>query len=391
MFLLNSSAKLIVQIFVACCLLSTSSAMALDDGAIVERKAYRFPAYEQALQTTDVENYTDKASYEAAVNDSRFEFQKLTYSSDGLKVIAYLYKPKETNGHKFPAIIYNRGSAVRGDIAPELISLFHRLASEGFVILAPMLRQSDGGEGRDELGGADVDDLMNVVPLARSLAFVDMDNLFMCGVSRGGMMTYQAIKRGFPINAAAVVGAFTDMQGVIDSHAKQYPLTVLKQLWPNYEERKDEISRTRSATSWADQLNVPLLIMHGGNDQSVDTEQSLTLAEQLQKLGRVYELVVYAEDNHHLSKNEEDRDRRALSWFKKYIKKSVSDPHAARETFASGKDSTAARGSQRTRHFIRRHLLGWKRRGWVQSEEIAISVSSEKVEAVIVKGFYRRQ
>ena len=331
MLSLKSSAKLVFQIFVACCLLSTSSALALDDGAIVERKAYRFPSYEQAVETTDVEKYTDKVSYEAAVNDARFEFQKLTYSSDGLKVIAYLYKPKETNGQKFPAIIYNRGSAVRGDIAPELISLFHRLASAGFVILAPMLRQSDGGEGRDELGGADVNDLMNVAPLARSLGFVDMDNLFMCGVSRGGMMTYQAIKRGFPINAAAVVGAFTDMQGVIDSHAKQYPLTVLKQLWPNYEERKDEISRARSATCWADQLNVPLLIMHGGSDQSVDTEQSLTLAEQLEKLGKVYELVVYAEDNHHLSKNEEDRDRRALNWFKRYLKKSVVDPHPARD------------------------------------------------------------
>src|ERR1700709_180566 len=101
MFPLKSSVKLIVQIFVAGCLLSTSSALARDDGAIVERKAYRFPGYEQALQTTDVEKYTDKASYEAAVNDARFEFQKLTYSSDGLKVIAYLYKPKETNGHKF--------------------------------------------------------------------------------------------------------------------------------------------------------------------------------------------------------------------------------------------------------------------------------------------------
>jgi dipeptidyl aminopeptidase/acylaminoacyl peptidase len=324
MNLLKSSAVFVIRIFVA--LLSASSAFALNDGAIIERKVYAFPSYEQAVQATDVEKYTDKVSYETAVNDARFEFEKLTYSSDGLKVIAYLYKPKE-NGRKFPTIIYNRGSAVRGDIAPELISFFHRVAAEGFVVLAPMLRQSDGGEGRDELGGADVDDLMNVLPLARSLAFVDMDNLFMCGESRGGMMTYQAIKRGFPVNAAAVVGAFTDMQAVIDTHAKQYPLIVLKQLWPDYELRRDEIARTRSAIFWADQLNVPLLIMHGGNDRSVNPEQSLALAEQLQKLDRVYELIVYAEDNHYLARNQEDRDRRAINWFKRYLKKSVVDPH----------------------------------------------------------------
>jgi len=320
MSLPKSSAFFVIRILVACCLLPAASTLARDDGAIVARKAYTFPAYEQAVQTSDVERYTDKVSYETAVNDSRFEFEKLTYLSDGLKVVAYLYKPKE-NGRKFPTIIYNRGSAVRGDIAPELIALFHRVASEGFVVLAPMLRQSDGGEGRDELGGADVDDVMNVLPLARSLAFVDMDNLFMCGESRGGMMTYQAIKRGFPLNAAAVVGAFTDMQAVIDTHAKQYPPALLKQIWPDYEEHKDEIAKTRSAIFWADQLNVPLLIMHGGNDRSVNTEQSLALAEELQKLGRVYELIVYADDNHTLSKNQEDRDRRAIDWFKKYLKK----------------------------------------------------------------------
>ena len=322
MSLLKSSAVLVIRIFVA--LLPLSSALAFENGEIVERKAYSFPSYEQAVQATDVEKYTDKASYEAAVNDTRFEFEKLTYASDGLKVIAYLYRPRE-NGRKFPAdYLTTRGSAVRGDIAPELISFFHRTAAEGFVILAPMLRQSDGGEGRDELGGADVDDLMNVLPLARSLGFVDMDNLFMCGISRGGMMTYQAIKRGFPINAAAVVGAFTDMQGVIDTHAQQYPLSLLKLLWPDYEEHKEEISKTRSAICWADQLNVPLLIMHGANDRSVNTEQSLALAAELQKLGRVYELVVYAEDNHYLSRNQDDRDRRAISWFRKYLRKKAA-------------------------------------------------------------------
>ena len=318
---MKSFLGLALQIIVVCCLVPTSNALAREDGAIVEHNPYRFPSYEQAVQTTDVERYTDKATYETTVNDSRFEFLKLKYLSDGLKVVAYLYKPKQTNGRKFPAIIFNRPSAVRGDIAPELISLFHRLAGDGFVVLAPLLRQSDGGEGRDELGGADVNDLMNVIPLAKSLAFVDMDNLFMYGWSRGGMMTYQAINKAFPIKAAAVVGAFTDLQELVDSHPQQYPLAMLNQLWPNYEERKTELSRTRSAIFWPDRLNVPLLIMHGGSDKSVNTEQSLLLAQRLQRLGRVYELIVYAEDNHSLSKNQEDRDRRAISWFKRFLKK----------------------------------------------------------------------
>jgi len=309
-------------LFSAGCALSVSGAQdPTENGAVVERKAYSFPSYEQAVKETDVENYSGKADYEKAVADKRFELEKLKYLSDGLKIVAYVYKPKQTVGLKLPVVIFNRGSGPRGDIAPELVTFFHRLASEGFLILAPMLRQSDGSEGRDELGGADVDDLMNVLPLARSLAYADVNNVFMYGESRGGMMTYQAVKRGFPLNAAAVFGAFTDAGELVDSHPKQYSPAVLKQIWPDYEERKEEIFKSRSAIFWAEQLNVPLLIMHGGADWSVNPEQSLNLAQRLQKLGRVYELVVYAEDNHILSKNQEDRDRRAVVWFKRYMKK----------------------------------------------------------------------
>ena len=315
-----------LSLIIAClivfgCWHGVASALATENGTIVERTTYRFPSYEEAVQNTDVEIYADKVAYEQAVADTQFEFQKLKYMSDDLKVVAYLYKPKQVGNRRFPAIIFNRGSAVRGDIAPELLVFFHRLAAEGFVILAPMLRQSDGGEGRDEVGGADVDDLMNIISVAKSLGFVDMNNLFMYGESRGGMMTYQAIKRGCPIQAAAVFGAFTDLQVLINDNPKQYSLTMLKQIWQDYEEHKTEIYKARSAIYWAEKLTVPLLIMHGGADKGVNPSHSLTLAQQLQKLDRVYELVIYAGDGHILSANQVDRDRRAVNWFKSYIKK----------------------------------------------------------------------
>jgi len=286
-----------------------------DDGSVVERKTYAFPTYEQAVETTDVEKYASKEVYEQAVADPKFEFQKLKYMSDGLKVVAYLYKPKTVEGKKLPVVVFNRGSAMRGDIAPELIHVFHRLASEGFIILAPMYRQSDGGEGHDEMGGADVNDLMNVIPLAKSLGFIEMNNMFMYGESRGGMMTYLAIKRKFPLNAAAVFGALTNLEPLLGD----YPATMLNQFWPDFETRKGEIIKARSAIYWPEQLDVPLLIMHGGQDKLAPS-QSLDLAQQLQRSGRTYELIIYAQDNHYLRNNQDDRDRRAAIWFKKHVK-----------------------------------------------------------------------
>src|SRR3982751_893381 len=149
---IRTSLTLITSL-VICLATSDTAAIARsnDDGSIVERVAYSFPTYVQALANTNVSGNASKDEYELAIRDTEFEFQKLKYFSDGLKVTAYVYKPVHVADRKLPAVIFNRGDVVRRDIAPELISLFHRLAKEGFVILAPMYRQSDGGEGRDEV------------------------------------------------------------------------------------------------------------------------------------------------------------------------------------------------------------------------------------------------
>lgn len=293
-----------------------------NDGNIVAIRDYDFPLYSQAVENTDVERYSSKEEYESASRDKNFKFQKITYLSDNLKVIAYLYKPQKTEGKKYPAIIFNRGSYIRGDIAPELISMFHRLAENGFVILAPLYRQSDGGEGRDRLGGEDMNDLMNTLPVAKNLKFIDTNNLFMYGESRGGMMTYQAIKKGFPLNATAVYGAFSDMENMVNSRPDIYTTQLGKMIFGNdYESQKEEIFRTRSAINWVEKFNVPTLIMHGGDDASVNPTQSLKLAQKLLKSKKVYELVVYAEDNHILSANKFNRDEKTARWFKRFLKK----------------------------------------------------------------------
>lgn len=312
----------LVVLFFINVLLVPDLALAADanDGAVVERETYQFPSYEKALQTTKIRDIASKEEYESAIRDTNFEFQRLKYMSDGLKVTAYLYKPTRVSDSKLPAIIFNRGSFVLGDIAPELVSLFHRLASEGFVVLAPMYRQSDGGEGRDEMGGGDLNDLMNSAALAKSLGFIDVNNLFLYGESRGGVMIYLAVKKNFPANAAAVYGAFTDMEALIKDNPEVYRPQLLNQIWPDFNSRKDEIFRSRSAIFWPESLTIPLLIMHGGADRGLNPSQSLTIAQKLQSLGKTYELIIYAGDGHRLAHNQADRDRRAVAWFRKHMK-----------------------------------------------------------------------
>lgn len=285
------------------------------DGAIVEQALYVLPTYEEIAAPWN-RVYTREA-VERIRNAPDLEVLKIKYLSDGLKVAGFIYKPKATAGKKFPTIIFNRGGggedAKIGPLNFNYLAEMHRYASEGFVVIASQYRGVDGAGGRDEAGGADTNDVMNLIPLARSLGYVDADKLFMWGYSRGAIMTLQAVRRGAPIRAAVVVGAPTDYFSIT---ADAGFLRFARETFPDFERRKDEHLRSRSAVYWADQINVPLLIVHGGADTPVTPRHALALARKMDEAGKLYELVVYAKDNHPVVFNAEDRLRRTVDWFK---------------------------------------------------------------------------
>src|SRR6185369_8758903 len=109
----------------------------------------------------------------------------------------------ETEEHewqKVAAIIYNRGGNREfSKLMPWMQYGFYDYVSNGFVVIGSQYRGVDGGEGREEFGGAEIHDVLNLIPLAKSLGYVDMDNVFILGVSRGGMETYLALKNGIPV------------------------------------------------------------------------------------------------------------------------------------------------------------------------------------------------
>ena len=250
-----------------------------------------------------------------------FECRRIRYASDGLAVTGFLWKPKETAGRKLPLILFNRGGNREfGALTPWMKSGFYSFLAEGFVVLASQYRGNDGGEGREEFGGAEVRDVLNLIPLARSLGYIDMENVFTLGWSRGGMMTLLALKAGLPVRAAAVGGAMIDMPA--ETRRRPAMLSVYRDLIPGFAERPEEAMRERSAMYWPERIDVPLLLLHGGADWRVDAgANALALAQKLHGLGKEYELVVYAGDDHGISLNTNDADRRVVSWFERHKKR----------------------------------------------------------------------
>lgn len=294
------------------------------NGKIIEQMPYQLPGYDQ-LADRFKQAYKREA-VEQIKTDPQLELWKIKYMSDGLKIVGFIYKPKAAAGQKLPAIIFNRGGLADGVIGPENYNYLyemHRYASEGFVVLASQYRGTDGSEGKDEAGGADTNDVMNLFPLAQSLGYVDMERIFMWGYSRGAIMALQALKRGAPLKAVAVVGAPTD--STLNANNPGF-ITFARGIYPDFDARKEEHLKSRSAIFWVDKLNVPLLIMQGAADPSVNPVQALLLAQKLQEQGKLYELVIYAKDDHPISLNAEDRLNRTVDWFKHVRKMAIVQP-----------------------------------------------------------------
>jgi len=312
------------------------------DGTILGARPYEFPAYVDAYGYTRfdgtqdaIEKYWTRDEYEDALTDERFEFQKLLYASDGLSVVAYVLRPVEATT-PLPTIVFNRGSGMHKDIAPVLMPYMHRLAQEGYLVIAPMYRQTDGGEGIDANGGDDLNDLLNILPVIRALPYADENNIFMSGESRGATMVYQAIRENFPMRAAAVCGGYTDMQPLLE----QQPMMVeyARQNWPGFGDYLQASVERRSAIYWPESFGVPVLLMHGESDGSIPVSQTLDLAGKLQQAGKLYGLIVFAEDNHILYRSQLERDRASLNWFRRFDAQAEAEQQHFLRTTATERD-----------------------------------------------------
>jgi dipeptidyl aminopeptidase/acylaminoacyl peptidase len=258
----------------------------------------------------------DRTVYERARADARFELLKLAYRSDELAVVAFVYRPKPASDRR-PVVVYNRAGYVRQNAGPELLVPFHRFADAGFVVVAPMYRGSEGAPGHDEMGGADLADLMNIRAVIASLSYADSTNVFLYGESRGGMMVLQAIRDGFEARAAATIGAYAELDAYLTENPQL--AATASQILPGLETNRDATIERRSAVRWASRISVPLLIMHGGSDTNVSPSHALRLASALQRAGKQYELAIVADARHLMDPYESERDDHAIRWFRRYL------------------------------------------------------------------------
>jgi dipeptidyl aminopeptidase/acylaminoacyl peptidase len=293
-------------------LILTCSVVYSQNGKIIQQSAYKI-----ADSTVQVMEKTvkDIRSVIASVN-----FYQITYVSDGLKVKGYLAIPKKAG--KYPCVIFNRGgnqefSAITND---GFVRNLGKLSQQGYVVIASQYRGVTGGEGKEEYGGSDVNDVLNLIPALATLPQADTSRIGMFGWSRGGMMTYIALTKTTTIKAAVVGSGLTDLKKLLADRP------AFDSLWstmmPGYATRKEELLTSRSATYIADMISktTPILIMQGSADWRVPTDQVLDLVQRFYQMQQPFRFILYEGGQHSLAEFRDEYYTQLINWFNTYLR-----------------------------------------------------------------------
>jgi len=317
-----------------------------ENGSLVEAIPYEYPQqnYEKWITTRikvvkrrfpnisleDLKQIYPKAKFERFCRSGDFRCSKITYSSDGLKVKGYMIEPSHS-GKPLPVVIFNRGGNREfGKLSFGTLFMLHEVASWGYVVLASQYRGNDGGEGREEFGGADVNDVLNLVPLAERLEGADAKRIGLYGWSRGSMMTLLALKKSKSISAAIVGAGEADLVASIEKRPEMERL-VYRELIPGYDTDKQAVLSERSAIRWVDALpkDVPILLLHGSGDKRVSPAGALALAQELYRHKHPFRLVFFEGGDHGLSSERSEVYRQVRRWLDTYVRDQASPPDLA--------------------------------------------------------------
>jgi dipeptidyl aminopeptidase/acylaminoacyl peptidase len=235
--------------------------------------------------------------------------ERLTYRSDGLKVIGYLWRDARPVKKPQPIIVFHRGGVQQdSQLRPNTQFGFYRFVKAGYVVIGTQYRSNDGGEGRD---------VLKIIEIAKTLDGVDATNIFALGYSRGAMEALLAATRGAPFRAVATVGLPADMLSSFKASPPR--AAVYGKLIPNFDADPEAALKARSALYWADQIQMPLLLIAGSADPLVAAHSnSIPMAARLGELKKTYELLIYEGDSHGVMINARDRDSRVIAWFQRF-------------------------------------------------------------------------
>lgn len=246
-----------------------------------------------------------------------FTLEEISYISDGLKIDGFIASPIDVT-EKHPVILYLRGG---NNIEPlsyltkqNIFQQIAYLASFGYIVAASNYRGSPGSEGKDEFGGNDVIDNVNILAsINKYYHTADLNNLGVLAFSRGGMMAYLLSKRNlihpkiYQINSG-----IADLESMVNSRPDMYELLVTRVGF-----NKEQLIE-RSATYWPQLLQTdPVYKLYiAGKDVRVGPDTEFNLFNSMKRLNYNVFYNYYPNATHGIKENSLELRESVVSSFK---------------------------------------------------------------------------
>lgn len=216
----------------------------------------------------------------------------ITYvSKDGLKVKGLLAEPKDEG--TYDGFLYLRGGIKNvGMVRPARIIQF---ASEGFIVFAPFYRGNRGGEGNEDFAGSDRKDAFSAFELLDAHERVRKVHIY--GFSRGGVM---ALLTALQYKHAASLVTWGGVSDMFLTYEERTDLRrMMKRVIGGTPAKVPEEYRWRTPLFRLEELNQPVLIIHGGKDRHVSIEHAYRLEKCLKELNKRVECWYFDELTHY--------------------------------------------------------------------------------------------
>lgn len=262
--------------------------------------------------------------------------------ADGRPVPGWLFVPKNLDlSKKHPAIVWIHGDGINQNYDGWHVQRnyavyysFHQyLLQQGYIVFAPDYRGSIG-YGRAwrqgvymDIGGKDAKDAWMSAEYLKTLPYVDADRIGVWGLSYGGFFTLIAVTDQPKLFRAAV-----DVAGVVDY--KMYYEDPYHGAWTvsriGTPEQHPDVYARASPISHIDQLQRPLLILHGTADVNVPFLESVRLIDEGLKHGKgdLIQFMMYPGEFHYFDRQHvlEDAWHRVDRFFAANLQSDAANP-----------------------------------------------------------------
>ncbi|MEI6288792.1 MAG: S9 family peptidase [Chloroflexota bacterium] len=249
--------------------------------------------------------------------------EEVRYKSfDGMDIPAFLYRPAKPNG---AAVLYPHGGP-SGQSCLEWDILAQYLVAKGYTYIAPNYRGSTGyglafeHANYNDWGVGDTKDCLFGAKYLASLPWIDPARLAIMGGSYGGYMTNCCLSRDPEYLFACGIAKYGDANTVSSWALCKRELRLYTEIFLGHPAKNRGIYRDSCPIYDAANVQKPILLLHGLEDDVVPPEASEEWASALRENGKTFEYKTYAGEPHGFLRRENlldvySRIERFLDWY----------------------------------------------------------------------------